>query len=108
MRNWVSTLATGVAGAALLASGAIAQDENASAPQNASQPQDAPETVSEDASFDEAFPQMVSEPLVQGDLEAPGPIEAYWTVEQVEITRNASLGLYRAEIRLRAVTFPTS
>ena len=75
MRKWVSTLAAGVAGAALLASGALAQDDREQSP---------PQTVSDDASFDEAFPQMVSEPLVQGDLEAPGPIEAYWTLEQVE------------------------
>jgi len=65
MRKWVSTFAAGVAGAALIAggvaSGALAQD-----------------TASEEARFDEAFPEMVSEPLVQGDLAAPGPMIQEW------------------------------
>ncbi len=68
MRNWVSTFASGFAGVALLASGAIAQE--ASAPRGG-----------DDASFDEAFPQMVSEPLVQGDLAPPGPLVQPWSVQ---------------------------
>lgn len=69
MRNLVSTLATGIAGAALLTSGAFAQDDSA-----ASEPQEA-------ASFNEAFPQMVSDPMVQGDLAPPGPMVQSWSVE---------------------------
>ncbi|EAQ28102.1 hypothetical protein NAP1_10923 [Erythrobacter sp. NAP1] len=79
MRNWVSSLATGVAGAALLASGALAQDETApieEAPSQAETPAD--------ASFDEAFPRMVSEPLVQGDLAPPGPLVQEWEVSHVD------------------------
>ena len=69
MRTLISTLATGIAGAALLTSGAFAQDDSA-----ASEPQEA-------ASFDEAFPQMVSDPMVQGDLAPPGPMVQSWSVE---------------------------
>lgn len=68
MRNWVGTFASGIAAVALVASGALAQDETAPA-----------ETAS-DASFDEAFPQMVSEPLVQGDLAPPGPLVQEWNL----------------------------
>ncbi len=64
MRNWVSTFGAGVAGAALLASGALAQDDSAA-----------------DASFDEAFPAMVSEPMVQGDLAPPGPMVQEWSTD---------------------------
>ena len=68
MRKWVSTLATGIAGAALVASGALAQDEGASS------------EVAADASFDEAFPNMISEEVVQGDLAPPGPLVGSWSV----------------------------
>ena len=55
----VSMFAAGIASVALTASGAFAQEES--------------------ASFDEAFPQMVSEPLVQGDLAPPGPMVQDWS-----------------------------
>lgn len=64
----VSIFAAGIAGATLIASGALAQDEGAAG----------------DASFDEAFPQMVSEPLVQGDLTAPGPMVQDWSVAHAQ------------------------
>lgn len=64
----VSIFAAGIAGATLIASGALAQDEGAAS----------------DASFDEAFPQMVSEPLVQGDLTAPGPMVQDWNVTHAQ------------------------
>ncbi len=67
MRNWVSTFGTGVVGMALIASGALAQDE----------------TTTAGASFEESFPLMVSEPLVQGDLAPPGPLIQSWSVENV-------------------------
>ncbi|WP_299194382.1 L,D-transpeptidase family protein [uncultured Erythrobacter sp.] len=69
MRNWVSTLAIGIAGATLAASGAIAQEERSAGEAQA------------DARFDEAFPQMVSDPLVQGDLAPPGPMVQSWDVD---------------------------
>ena len=65
MRNWVSTLGAGIAGAAFIASGALAQDEATAA----------------DGNFNEAFPQMVSEPLVQGDLAPPGPMVQDWSAD---------------------------
>ena len=71
MLKWVSSLAIGVAGAALSSSGALAQDEIGTS--------DPLET----ASFDEAFPQMVSDPMVQGDLTPPGPLVQNWSVENV-------------------------
>ena len=64
----VSIFAAGIAGATLIAGGALAQDEGAAS----------------DASFDEAFPQMVSEPLVQGDLTAPGPMVQDWSVAHAQ------------------------
>ncbi|AWW75829.1 L,D-transpeptidase [Erythrobacter sp. KY5] len=82
MQNWVSSLAAGVAGAALLASGALAQDEAAPAPAQSAEGQQQTETPA-DASFDEAFPRMVSEPLIQGDLAPPGPMVQEWEVSQV-------------------------
>lgn len=65
MRNWVSTLAIGMASAALVGSGALAQDDG---------------TASE-ASFEEAFPRMVSGEVVQGDLAPPGPLVQEWSAE---------------------------
>ncbi|BDI62000.1 L,D-transpeptidase family protein [Qipengyuania nanhaisediminis] len=76
MRKWVSNLATGIAGAAFIAGTAFAQD---AARQATGDP-----TVEAEASFDEAFPQMVSDPMVQGDLAPPGPLEGEWDAGQVE------------------------
>jgi len=70
MRIWISTLGAGIASAALIASGAVAQDGAQEGVQSA---------TSADASFDEAFPQMVSEPMVQGDLTPPGPLVQTWS-----------------------------
>jgi len=72
MRKALSTLAAGIAGAALVASGALAQDETAPS----AEPQ-----VAEDASFDEAFPNMISEEVVQGDLDPPGPLVQSWSIQ---------------------------
>ena len=36
-----------------------------------------------DARFDEAFPRMISDPVVQGDLAPPGPLIQEWSVENV-------------------------
>lgn len=77
MRKRFASFAASLAGAGLIATAALAQQESdaPTAP--------APEAT-EDASFNEAFPQMISDPVVQGDLAPPGPIEAYWGTEQVE------------------------
>ena len=72
MRKLVSTLCAGIAGAALVASGALAQDETT---------QDATPEVAQDATFDEAFPNMVSEEVVQGDLAPPGPLVQSWSLD---------------------------
>ncbi|MHA7820107.1 MAG: L,D-transpeptidase family protein [Erythrobacter sp.] len=70
-----------MAGAALIATSALAQDEQA--PAETSETTETAENA-EDASFDEAFPQMVSEPLVQGDLEPPGPLVQEWSLANAE------------------------
>ncbi len=75
MRKWVSTFAAGIAGAALIAGGALAQDSAATGNGTGA------DGASEEARFDEAFPQMVSEPLVQGDLAAPGPMIEDWSTD---------------------------
>ncbi|MEL6528381.1 MAG: L,D-transpeptidase family protein [Pseudomonadota bacterium] len=75
MRNWVSTMAGGVALAAIATGSALAQDE-------ASLPTEA--TTTEDATFDEAFPQMVAGEVVQGDLTAPGPLVQQWLADDVQ------------------------
>lgn len=46
---------------------------------------DAIEAQADPESFDEAFPKMVSDPLVQGDLDAkPAPLVVPWSVENAE------------------------
>jgi len=72
MHSWLSTLAGGIAVAAMVGSGALAQNE-------ASQAGASP--VAQGASFDEAFPQMISEPVVQGDLAPPGPLMQDWSLD---------------------------
>ena len=67
MRSWVSTFAIAIASTTLAGSGAFAQ-------------QDERETAT-DASFDEAFPRMVSGEVVQGDLAPPGPMVQEWDVQ---------------------------
>ncbi|WP_371815565.1 L,D-transpeptidase family protein [Erythrobacter sp. JK5] len=56
--------------AAIATGGALAQDESPSQP-----------AQSEDSSsFDEAFPEMVSGEVVQGDLAPPGPLVQPWSI----------------------------
>lgn len=72
-----------------MASGALAQQE-------AVQPETANAVeagrAEAGASFDEAFPQMVSEPMVQGDLAPPGPLIQDWSLQNaaalVEVIEN--------------------
>lgn len=68
-------LAGGLATASLVASAALAQERSVP------QPQPQPQTQASGA-FAQAFPQTVSEPVVQGDAEPPAPLVQPWTVEQ--------------------------
>lgn len=69
----VSKFAAGIASVALIAGAALAQDDS--------------------ASFDEAFPQMVSEPLVQGDLAPPGPMVQDWSLANAQALVNVIEGI---------------
>ena len=75
MRTWVSTFGAGIASVALIASGAFAQDSGEGETSSG---------TAADASFDEAFPQMVSEPMVQGDLTPPGPLVQPWSADEAD------------------------
>ncbi|MBV7258177.1 L,D-transpeptidase family protein [Erythrobacter crassostreae] len=72
-------LACGVAATALFSTGALAQDEAST--EAASDAQSVPSEA--DASFDEAFPQMVTGEVVQGGLDAPGPLVQQWDLDAV-------------------------
>ncbi|MEP3421397.1 MAG: L,D-transpeptidase family protein [Erythrobacter sp.] len=103
MRTLVSIFGAGIASAALIASGALAQD-NAAAE---TVPASGSETAA-DASFDEAFPQMVSEPMVQGDLSPPGPLVQEWSIDDAAaliavIEGIESEGLDQADYNLRGL-----
>ncbi|MEM6267269.1 MAG: L,D-transpeptidase family protein, partial [Pseudomonadota bacterium] len=98
MRSRLGTLAGSIALAALVTGVAAAQDESAatqadtatveSAPENllpeaqSAEAEQAEETKTPDASFDDAFPTMVSEPVIQGAIEAPAPLVRSWSVPQ--------------------------
>ncbi|MEE4206385.1 MAG: L,D-transpeptidase family protein [Erythrobacter sp.] len=76
-------LAGGIAAALALGGGAAAQERGA---ENLL-PGEQEETAAGergDADFDEAFPRMISDPVVQGDLEEPGPLVRPWTVPDAE------------------------
>jgi len=82
------TIASGAAVAALASFSASAQ-EQAGLPPGALEPAlenssttTAPATPPT-ATFDEAFPRMISEPVVQGNLDPPGPLVQPWTIEAV-------------------------
>ncbi|MEE4200803.1 L,D-transpeptidase family protein [Erythrobacter sp.] len=78
MNFTVGKQALSMAGAGLFALSASAQAQDSEiAPAEA-----VPASTMPDASFDEAFPQMVSEPLVQGDLAPPGPLVREWSLDQ--------------------------
>ena len=86
-----SKLAGSVALAAMVASAALAQDgtagrlqmlpksEQRGGPQPMQLPAPAP---SPSATFEQAFPQSVSEPMVQAGMDAPAPLVQAWTVGQ--------------------------
>ena len=81
MRNWVSTLAGSAALAVIATGSALAQDETPQSEPSV-EPAEAEEpTVAKDATFDEAFPQMVPGEVVQGDLSPPGPLVQPWTLD---------------------------
>ncbi|MEM7780849.1 MAG: L,D-transpeptidase family protein [Pseudomonadota bacterium] len=89
MRHRVAPYALGLAGAGLLASTSIATAafaqqiaDVAQAPEDETPTQQEPSSQApETASFDEAFPQMISDPMVQGDLAPPGPLIQQWTLD---------------------------
>ena len=70
MRNWVGRLACSAAMAALVSGAANAQEQS-----------ETDENVEAEASFDEAFPRMVSDEVVQGDLDPPGPLVQEWSAQ---------------------------
>lgn len=86
-----SKLAGSVALAAMVASATLAQDgtagrlqmlpksEQRGGPQPMQLPAPAP---SPSATFEQAFPQSVSEPMVQAGMDAPAPLVQAWTVGQ--------------------------
>ncbi|MEP3050615.1 MAG: L,D-transpeptidase family protein [Erythrobacter sp.] len=82
MREFISKFAIGSAVAGIIATGALAQQD---APQDLLPGSGAAESAAEqDAveSFDEAFPQSVSSPVVQGGLDAqPQPLVQAWTID---------------------------
>ncbi|QIQ87895.1 L,D-transpeptidase family protein [Erythrobacter sp.] len=84
MKYRVNLLAGGLAALAL---GLVAGTGGAAAQERPAEnllPEE-PEQASEaDASFDEAFPRMISDPVVQGDLEPPGPLVQPWSIAHAE------------------------
>ncbi|MCK0127291.1 L,D-transpeptidase family protein [Erythrobacter sp. F6033] len=72
MVKFFGKFASGIAAVALVSSGAFAQDQ---------EPTEAPAET--ETSFDEAFPQMVSGEVVQGGLDAPGPLVQQWDLDAV-------------------------
>jgi murein L,D-transpeptidase YcbB/YkuD len=89
MTRFTGKLACGIAAAALLAGTAIAQTQGSRAdvipggqqqggPQPVQLP--APAPVKKDGAFEAAFPQTVSEPVVQGGMEKPDPLVQPWTI----------------------------
>jgi murein L,D-transpeptidase YcbB/YkuD len=82
-----SKLAGSVAIAALVATAAMAQDAASSRPQMLpkSEQRGGPEPMQlpkPGEAFDKAFPQTVSEPVVQQGMDAPAPLVQAWTVGQ--------------------------
>ncbi len=72
-RKWMGSLAGGLAAGAMLSGAALAQDQSA------------PKKPAEQAGrFDEAFPNLVSKEVVQGDLAAPGPLVQPWSLDSVK------------------------
>lgn len=95
MTSFTGKLACGIAAAALLAGSAIAQTQGQAqaaresmipggqqqgGPQPAQLPAPAPAPAKKDGAFEAAFPQMVSEPVVQGGMEMPAPTVQPWTI----------------------------
>ncbi|MEM7703231.1 MAG: L,D-transpeptidase family protein [Pseudomonadota bacterium] len=93
-RVWKTTLALGMAASVAASAAAQAQDAPPLEEAPAEKPPVAPPLVSDDTgqstqtreSFDEAFPEMVSNPIVQGEgvLEPAGPPQQPWTLGAVQ------------------------
>lgn len=91
MIRFSGKLAGGAAIAALVATAALAQDGTAARAQMPARsqqqggPQPAqlpPATPKPSEAFDQAFPQTVSEPVVQAGMQAPAPLVQPWSVAQ--------------------------
>ncbi len=92
MTRFTGKFACGIAAAALLAGTAIAQSDGARAsvipggqqqggPQPAQLPAPAPSPApASNGAFEAAFPQTVSEPVVQAGMEKPAPLVQPWTI----------------------------
>lgn len=93
MTRFTGKLACGIAAAALLAGTAIAQTQGSRAsvisggqqqggPQPAQLPAPAPTPApaNKDGAFEAAFPQTVSQPVVQAGMENPVPLVQPWTI----------------------------
>ncbi len=77
-RKWMGSLAVGLAAGATLSGAALAQDDKA-------QGKPASNSAAKKAgNFNEAFPNMVAEEVVQGDLAAPGPLVQPWSLDSVQ------------------------
>lgn len=83
MIKMIGKCASGAAAVALISGAALAQDEASNEAQDAPvEAQSAP--VKADASFEEAFPRMVSGEVVQGDLAPPGPLVQEWSLDAAQ------------------------
>ncbi|GMN02060.1 L,D-transpeptidase family protein [Erythrobacter sp. MTPC3] len=80
MRKLSGILVCAGSALALLSTSAFAQAMDAETGASAAEAAQA----GDEASFDEAFPQIVSEPLVQGDLAPPGPLVQTWSVDAAQ------------------------
>ncbi|MFW5634397.1 MAG: L,D-transpeptidase family protein [Erythrobacter sp.] len=79
-------LAGGIAAALALGGGVAAQEPGAEDLRPADQQEEraARPPAKAEAGFDEAFPRMISDPVVQGDLDPPGPLVRPWTIANAE------------------------
>ncbi|MEQ8773098.1 MAG: hypothetical protein RIC51_09725 [Erythrobacter sp.] len=85
----LAALVLGLAGTAGAQDGAggaenlLPGEQEAGTPDEPDAP-DASDTPEPGARFEEAFPRMISDPVVQGDLDPPGPLVAQWSLSQAE------------------------
>jgi len=115
MKYRVNLLASGLAAALAIGLGgtAGAQErgngaENLLPGEQESDARDTSDAAQADADFDEAFPRMISDPVVQGDIDPPGPVVQSWSLGNAEklvafIEGIASEGLAPGDYDLQAL-----